>query len=54
MLRFDRRHLRHTHSTVMTGLVPVIHVPVSRIAATWMPATRAGMTKLVEYRGFVQ
>ena len=31
-------------SYVMAGLVPAIHVEVSRNAATWMPATGAGMT----------
>jgi hypothetical protein len=39
----------------MTGLVPVIHVEVSRIATTWMPAAQrafaAGMTKQVEHEG---
>jgi len=28
----------------MAGLVPAIHVPVSRGPLTWMPATSAGMT----------
>jgi hypothetical protein len=34
--------VRALPSTVMTGLVPVIHVEVSRTAGTWMPATEGG------------
>jgi hypothetical protein len=32
--------------TVMAGLVPAIHVFVSRDGKTWMPGTRPGMTEM--------
>jgi hypothetical protein len=33
-----------THSVVMAGLVPAIHVFLEKRSKTWMPGTRPGMT----------
>jgi hypothetical protein len=30
----------------MAGLVPAIHVLLSKLRKTWMPGTRPGMTKI--------
>ena len=35
---------------VMAGLVPAIHVHVSRGPTAWMPATGAGMTNVVRFK----